>query len=144
MRPQPCSVALSITGGSLLAWLISTWMHTTTPTPFVAPPAICVRPDRGVLRAWSCQPEEAEVAMHTIIEQNRLRAALGSRLCWWNMTQSDLETLPGVGPATALRLLALAATNRSPSLFELHRIPRIGPATALRILAMVTTECRTR
>ena len=142
MRPHPCSISLSMMGGSLLVWLVATWMHTTAATPFVPPQAFCVVPDRGVLRAWSCAPDEAELAIRTAAEQNRLRAALGGRLCWWHMSEADFQTLPGVGPATAIRLLALAEAGRPPSLLQLQRIPRIGPATAMRIAATITTACR--
>ena len=142
MRPHPCSIALSMMAGSLLVWLVATWMHTTAVTTFVPPQALCVVSDRGVLRAWSCVPDEAELAILTGAEQNRLRAALGVRLCWWHMSEADFQTLPGVGPATAVRLLALAEGGRSPSLLQLQRIPRIGPATAMRIAATITTACR--
>lgn len=141
MRPYPCSVSLSLLGGMLLAWLTATWMHTAAATSFVAPQAVCVLSDRGVLRAWSCRPDEAESAIASAAEQNRMRTALGGRLCWWHMSEADFQTLPGVGPATAVHLLALVEAGQPPSLLQLHRVPRIGSATAMRVLATTTTAC---
>lgn len=53
-------------------------------------------------------------------------------------TAAELETLPGVGPALAARIVAWRGANgpfRSPA--ELEKVPGIGPATATRLLPRV-------
>jgi hypothetical protein len=144
MRLRPCSVSLSILGGSQLAWFLSLWLQSTAHTPFEPPEGLCVMSDRGVLRAWSCLQHEADRTLQVAAAQNRLRAALGARPCWWHMSDADFQALPGVGPATAAHLVVLAAAGGSPSLFQLDRVPRVGTATALRIMTAVTTECGRR
>lgn len=53
-------------------------------------------------------------------------------------TAAELETLPGVGPALAARIVAWRGANgpfRSPA--ELENVPGIGPATATRLISRV-------
>lgn len=42
-------------------------------------------------------------------------------------TQAELETLPGVGPALATRIIAARQTKRFASLTDLDKIPGVGP-----------------
>lgn len=142
MRLRPCSVSLSILGGMQFIWLLAMWTQAAEHTPFEPPSATCVVSDRGVLRAWSCSQHEATRALQLASEQNRLRAALGARPCWWYMTNADFQSLQGIGPVAATHLVELVKAGNEPSLFQLDRVPRIGTATALRIMAGVTTECR--
>jgi predicted metal-binding membrane protein len=141
MRPHPCSVSLSIIGVSQLAWLLSLWLQVSVHSPFTPPDGLCVIDDRGVLRAWACHPDDAATALASSSDSNRLRAALGSLPCWWEMSVADFEALAGVGPSTAPLLAEIAHSGKAPTLFELDRVPRVGPATAFRIVASVTTEC---
>jgi hypothetical protein len=141
MRLRPCSISLSIVGVGQLAWLLSLWLQASVHSPFTPSDGLCVLDDRGVLRAWACHPDEATAALASSADKNRLRAALGSLPCWWDMRVADFEALTGVGPSTAPLLADLARSGKAPTLFELDRVPRVGAATALRIMASVTTDC---
>jgi competence protein ComEA len=51
---------------------------------------------------------------------------------------SDLEALPGIGPALAARIVVARQERLFSSIEDLERVPGIGPATLQRLRALVT------
>jgi competence protein ComEA len=65
-------------------------------------------------------------------------AATAPRLDLNRASASDLDALPGIGPALAARILAARQERLFSSIEDLERVPGIGPATLQRLRALVT------
>jgi competence protein ComEA len=53
-------------------------------------------------------------------------------------TESELDTLPGIGPATAAKIIAARTEQRFATLDELDTRGVLGPATLEKILPLAT------
>lgn len=53
-------------------------------------------------------------------------------------TQAELETLPGVGPVTAQKIIAYRTENPFQLIEEIQKVPGIGPATFEKLKDLIT------
>ncbi|MCB9520474.1 MAG: hypothetical protein H6699_06325 [Myxococcales bacterium] len=103
------TVRLSITTFAVLVAVIGVQRCDELPGPTFAPPAsVCAAAVGDRVIAFDC----GAAASPMYFADARTRAATGAGPCWWTATESELETLEGVGPQGAARLAAYRDASR--------------------------------